>query len=143
MITQFTVEFGINSTCNALNSIWLRLMLFRALLVLLIPNTTVNCAITYTNTIASLVTILIIYLFSVNTFTPIERCAIIFVIARVRKLLIGRVVQKLQNRANCNRVLIGQRGVSNGVSIATTHFYEKKCVVANAVQLRVCSVIDG
>ena len=49
MIAQFTVEFGINSTCNALNSIRLRLMLFRALLVLLIPNSTVNCAITYTN----------------------------------------------------------------------------------------------
>ena len=48
MIAQFTVVFGINSTCNALNIIWLRLMLFRALLVLLIPNTTVNCAITYT-----------------------------------------------------------------------------------------------
>ena len=28
MIAQFTVEFGINSTCNALNSIRLRLMLF-------------------------------------------------------------------------------------------------------------------
>ena len=49
MIAQFTVEFGINSTCNALNSIRLCLMLFRELLVLLIPNTTVNCAITYTN----------------------------------------------------------------------------------------------
>ena len=48
MIAQFTVEFGINSTSNALNSIQLHLMLFRALLVLLIPNTTVNCAITYT-----------------------------------------------------------------------------------------------
>jgi len=35
--------------CNALNSIQFRLMLFRALLMLLIPNTTVNCAITYTN----------------------------------------------------------------------------------------------
>ena len=37
---------------------------------------------------------IIIYLFSVNTFTPIERCAIIFVIAQVRKLLIG---QKYKN----------------------------------------------
>ena len=51
MIAQFTVEFGINSMSNALNSI--RLMLFRALLVLLIPNTTVNCAITYTNVYSS------------------------------------------------------------------------------------------
>ena len=33
---------------------------------------------------------IIIYLFSVNTFTPIERCAIIFVIAQVGKLLIGQ-----------------------------------------------------
>ena len=49
MITQFTVEFGINSTCNAINSIRLHLMLFRPLLMLLIPNTTVNCAITYMN----------------------------------------------------------------------------------------------
>ena len=52
--------------------------------------------------------ILIIYLFSVNTFTPIERCAIIFVIAQVGKLLIGQKIQKLQNRARCNRSLIGQ-----------------------------------
>ena len=42
VIAQFNVEFGINSTCDALNSIPLRRMLFRALLVLLIPNTTVN-----------------------------------------------------------------------------------------------------
>ena len=48
VITQFTAEFGINSTCNALYSILLRLVLFRKLLVLLIPNTTVNYA-TYTN----------------------------------------------------------------------------------------------
>ena len=48
---------------------------------------------------------LIIYLFSVNTFTPIERCAIIFVIAQAEKLLIG---QKLQNCARCNSSLIGQ-----------------------------------
>ena len=33
---------------------------------------------------------LIIYLFSLNAFTPIERCAIIFVIAQVGKLLIGQ-----------------------------------------------------
>ena len=45
--------------------------------------------------------ILIIYLFSVNTFTPIERCAIIFVIAQVGKLLIGQKIQKLQNHARC------------------------------------------
>ena len=51
---------------------------------------------------------LIIYLFSVNTFTPIERCAIIFVIAQVGKILIGQKIQKLQNRARCNRSLIGQ-----------------------------------
>ena len=51
---------------------------------------------------------LIIYLFSVNTFTPIERCAIIFVIAQVGKLLIGQKIQKLQNHARCNRSLIGQ-----------------------------------
>ena len=48
---------------------------------------------------------IIIYLFSVNTFTPIERCAIIFVIAQAEKLLIG---QKLQNCARCNSSLIGQ-----------------------------------
>ena len=52
--------------------------------------------------------IIIIYLFSVNTFTPIERCAIIFVIAQVGKILIGQKIQKLQNRARCNRSLIGQ-----------------------------------
>ena len=46
---------------------------------------------------------LLIYLFSVNTFTPIERCAIIFVIAQVGKLLIGQKIQKLQNHARCNR----------------------------------------
>ena len=51
---------------------------------------------------------IIIYLFSVNTFTPIERCAIIFVIAQVEKPLIGQKVQKLQNRARCNSSLIGQ-----------------------------------
>ena len=51
---------------------------------------------------------LIIYLFSVNTFTPIKRCAIIFVIAQVEKLLIGQKIQKLQNRARCNSSLIGQ-----------------------------------
>ena len=51
---------------------------------------------------------LIIYLFSVNTFTPIERCAIIFVIAQVGKILIGQKIQKIQNRARCNRSLIGQ-----------------------------------
>ena len=51
---------------------------------------------------------IIIYLFSVNTFTPIERCAIIFVIAQVGKILIGQKIQKLQNRARCNRSLIGQ-----------------------------------
>ena len=49
MIAQFTVVLGINNTCNVQNSIRLRLMLFWTLLVLLIPNTTVNCAITYTN----------------------------------------------------------------------------------------------
>ena len=52
--------------------------------------------------------ILIIYLFSVNTFTPIERCAIVFVIAQVGKLLIGQKIQKLQNHARCNSSLIGQ-----------------------------------
>ena len=51
------------------------------------------------------ITTIIIYLFSVNTFTPIERCAIIFVIAQAEKLLIG---QKLQNCARCNSSLIGQ-----------------------------------
>ena len=51
---------------------------------------------------------IIIYLFSVNTFTPIERCAIICVIAQVGKLLIGQKIQKLQNHARCNRSLIGQ-----------------------------------
>ena len=51
---------------------------------------------------------LITYLFSVNTFTPIERCAIIFVIAQVEKILIGEKIQKLQNRARCNSSLIDQ-----------------------------------
>ena len=55
-----------------------------------------------------LISILIIYLFSVNTFTPIERCAIIFVIAQVGKLLIGQKIQKIKNHARCNRPLIGQ-----------------------------------
>ena len=50
----------------------------------------------------SCILLIIIYLFSVNTFTPIERCAIIFVIAQVEKLLIGQKIQKLQNRARCN-----------------------------------------
>ena len=54
------------------------------------------------------VNVIIIYFFSVNTFTPIERCAIIFVIAQVGKLLIGQKIQKLQNHARCNRSLIGQ-----------------------------------
>ena len=54
------------------------------------------------------ISVIIIYLFSVNTFTPIERCAIIFVIAQVGKILIGQKIQKLQNRARCNRSLIGQ-----------------------------------
>ena len=56
----------------------------------------------------NMITKIIIYLFSVNTFTPIERCAIIFVIAQVGKILIGQKIQKLQNRARCNRSLIGQ-----------------------------------
>ena len=47
ILGPFSRDYG-NSTCNVLNSIRLRLMLFRALLVLLIPNTTVNRAITYT-----------------------------------------------------------------------------------------------
>ena len=58
--------------------------------------------------LAPIIIIIIIYLFSVNTFTPIERCAIIFVIAQVGKLLIGQKIQKLQNCARCNRSLIGQ-----------------------------------
>ena len=53
-------------------------------------------------------TYIAIYLFSVNTFTPIERCAIIFVIVQVGKLLIGQKIQKLQNHARRNRSLIGQ-----------------------------------
>ena len=61
MIAQFTAEVGINSTCNALNSIWLHLMLFRALLVLLIPNTTVNCAITYANSNRSNSNLVLVY----------------------------------------------------------------------------------
>ena len=40
--------FGINSTRNATNSTRLRLVLLRASLVLLIPNSTANRAITYT-----------------------------------------------------------------------------------------------
>ena len=52
-IAQFTVVFGTNSNCNALNSmrqvqnsIWRRLVLSRTLLI---SNIMVNCAITYTN----------------------------------------------------------------------------------------------
>ena len=40
---------------------------------------------------------IIIYLFSVITFTPIENCAIIFVTAQEEKILIGQKIQKLQN----------------------------------------------
>ena len=36
-----------------------------------------------------------IYLFSVNTFTPIKKCTIICVIAEVEKFLIGQKIQKL------------------------------------------------
>ena len=45
----------------------------------------------------NIIIIIIIYLFSVNTFTPIENCAIIFVIAQVENILIGQKIQKLQN----------------------------------------------
>ena len=45
-----------------------------------------------------------------------------FVFARVRKLLIGQKVQKLQNRAICNRALIGKGDVSIATAIATMHF---------------------
>ena len=50
----FTVESGINS--NALNGIWLYIMLFSAILyiVLLISNATVNCAVTYTKKLSSI-----------------------------------------------------------------------------------------
>ena len=61
MIAQFTAEFGINSTCNALNSIWLHLMLFRTLLVLLISNSTVNCVVTYTNSNMSNNNLVLVY----------------------------------------------------------------------------------
>ena len=61
MIEQFTAEVGINNTCNALNTIRPHLMLFRALLVLLIPNTTVNCAITYTNSNTSNSDLVLVY----------------------------------------------------------------------------------
>ena len=53
VITHFTVESGINSTCNALNDIWLYIILFRALLVLLISNATVNCAVSYTKKLST------------------------------------------------------------------------------------------
>ena len=55
---------------------------------------------------------IIIYLFSVNTFTPIERCAIIFVIAQVGKILIGQKIQKIQNRARCNTYRIIMKGMT-------------------------------
>ena len=49
MIAWFAVVFGINSTHNAVNCTWLRLMqLLSVLVVLLIPNTTAKHAITYT-----------------------------------------------------------------------------------------------
>ena len=41
----------------------------------------------FTLYVASVVNLIITYLFSVNTFTPIERCAIVFVIAQVEKIL--------------------------------------------------------
>ena len=49
LMCAYYIRYWFCPTCNALNSIQLCLMLFRAILVLLIPNTTVNCAITYTN----------------------------------------------------------------------------------------------
>ena len=48
------------------------------------------------------ITEIIIYLFSVNTFTLIERCAIIFVIAQAGKLLIG---QKYKNYGTMQGVI--------------------------------------
>ena len=51
MIARLAVLFGINSTRNATSSTRLRLVLLRASLVLLIPNSTANRAITYTNLI--------------------------------------------------------------------------------------------
>ena len=69
------------------------------------PVATLLHSLLYCNNYNHMITFLIIYLFSVNTFTPIERCAIIFVIAQAEKLLIG---QKLQNCARCNSSLIGQ-----------------------------------
>ena len=44
---QKYLTYNVNVKSNVQNSI--RLMLFWTLLMLLIPNTTVNCAITYTN----------------------------------------------------------------------------------------------
>ena len=53
MIAWFAVVFGINSTHNAVNCTRLCLVqLLSAFLVLLIPNTIANHAITYTNAIA-------------------------------------------------------------------------------------------
>ena len=49
LMCAYYIRYWFCPTCNALSSIQLCLMLFRAILVLLIPNTTVNCAITYTN----------------------------------------------------------------------------------------------
>ena len=49
MIAWLAVLYGINSTRNGTNSTRLRLVLLRASLVLLIPNSTANRAITYTN----------------------------------------------------------------------------------------------
>ena len=58
--------------------------------------------------LSTTVSSLIIYLISVNTFTPIKTCAIIFVIAQVEKFLIGQKIQKLQKGARCNSSLIGR-----------------------------------
>ena len=54
MIPRLAVLFGINSTRNATNSTRLRLVLLRASLVLLIPNSMANHAITYTYTLPCL-----------------------------------------------------------------------------------------
>ena len=49
---------------------------------------------------------LVFILFSVNTFTPTQNCAIIFVIAQVEKILIGQKYKSYKTSARCNSSLI-------------------------------------
>ena len=104
MIGWSAVVFGINSTCNAgrkVNSTRLRLVLFYsflpALLVLLIPNTTADHPITYTNHTT--------YIFSmgatVQTECNIRRyCTLLGVILHIAKADIVLLMETVQRTIN-------------------------------------------